>query len=205
MKQTQEWLTYYMPTTYVDLCATRKGEGSDWFRIKEGDKVQVRDTHNLDSNEWSEVIETDRQYVTFWLVEKGCGYPIEVEQSKVFRVRRKMKNFTVGATYPCNWGGGNLIPFKFTANTLRVMDMKLKIKWTNVDGDRMFSAYASHDGKKYEEYAMVSGMIWNDKDGKGSVEAWNGEWNNINNGYAHTTRECNHWADAIVRVLANIY
>jgi hypothetical protein len=74
-----------------------------------------------------------------------------------------------------------------------------------VEGDRMFEAYASHDGNKYEEYPIVSGIIWNDKDGQGSVEAWNGEWNNINTDYAHTTRESSHWADAIVRVIANIY
>ena len=198
-----QYLQNYMPTTYVDLCASKKGEGHDWFRIKEGDLVQVRNVHELDSDEWGQVYATTRQMVLFHKpghVYEGLGQA-ENGSGDIFRVRRQMKTCTIGATFPCTWGGsGDLIPFKYTANTLRVFDMKLKIKWLAIDGVRTFEAFRTHDGKKYEEYPMVSGMI--PEGSSGYVECWNDEFCNRD---AHTTRESNHWADAIVRVIANIY
>ena len=193
-------MKWYTSTQYKDLGCDRLGEGHDWFRIKKGDYVQVRDHHDLNSNQDALVLSTDRKTVTFelpdlpenafphnWLWDQGET----VDQDRIFRVRRQLKAKTVKAVYPENWVSDDLVAFEYTARTLRVYDLKLTLKITdNIDGEQFFVLRNNADGDK-----MVTG--WTDKNGRTTASPASPT--------SGISRESAHWADACVKIIANIY
>lgn len=182
----KQYLDTYNSTHYTAI------SGKKFFKIKEGDQVQIRGLHELDSSNFSTVIHADRDSFS---VAVDSTYDVRTYKlEKAYRVIREGKKSTVRATFPCNWCSDDLVPYKVTKNTLRVYDMKLKIKWEKLDdGVRYFEAYRTHDNKNYDEWYMVRGYVESD----GSTEAMD-ENENVN-------RVSNFWGDALVRVIANIY
>ena len=179
----KQYLNNYNSTHYTAI------SGKKFFQIKKGDQVQIRDLHELDSDQFVTVFYADRSGLSY--IKEG--FECNVMLNKVYKVIRKGKTSTVRATFPCNWSGADLIPYKITGNIVRVYDMQLKIKWTHFEDGKYFEAYKSHDGKKYDQYLMVEGFVSN-----------NG-WTEAMDEGRYTTRESNFWADAMVRVIANIY
>jgi hypothetical protein len=181
-------MRHYTSTQYKDLGSARLGEGHDWFRIKRGDYVQVRGHHDLNSSQDSAVLFTDRKTVTFELPDSPENpYPFKtVGQDSIFRVRRPLKTKTVKAVFPENWVSDDLVACEHTARTLRVYDLKLTLKITaNIDGEKHFKLSDSRDN------LFVDG--WIEENGHTTAHAYD------------ITRESYHWADACVKIIANIY
>jgi len=179
------YLENYNSTHYTAI------SGKKFFKIKEGDKVQIRNLHKLDSSNFSTVIYADRDSVS---VAVDSTYDVRTYKLEdVFKVIREGKTGTVRATFPCNWCQDDLVPYKITGNSVRVYDLKLKVKWTHFDDGKYFEAYSSSDGKDYNEYYTVKGYVDN-----------NG-WTEASDEGEYVSRESNFWADALVRVIANIY
>jgi hypothetical protein len=179
------YLNNYNSTHYTAI------SGKKFFKINEGDMVQIRDIHELDSDDFVKVIHADRRSVS---VAVNSTFDVRTyELDRVYQVVREGKKSTVRATFPCNWSGADLVPYKITGNIVRVFDLKLKIVWTEFEDGKHFEAYSSHDGKNYDDYIMVEGFV----NSNGWTEA-------MDEG-RYTTRDSNFWADAMVRVIANIY
>ena len=179
------YLNNYNSTHYTAI------SGKKFFKINEGDLVQIRDIHELDSDDFVKVIHADRKSVS---VAVNSTFDVRTyELDRVYQVVREGKASTVRATFPSNWVDADLIPYKISGNTVRVFDFKLKIVWTEFKDGKHFEAYRSHDGKNYDSYCMVEGFV-----------SSNG-WTEAMDEGRCTTRECRFWADAMVKVIANIY
>ena len=179
------YLNNYNSTHYTSI------SGKKFFKINKGDMVQIRDIHELDSNDFVKVIHADRKSVS---VAVNDVFDVRTyDLDRVYQVVREGKTSSVRATFPSNWSNADLIPYKITGNTVRVRDLKLKIVWTEFEDGKHFEAYSSCDGKNYDSYFMVEGFVNS-----------NG-WTQAMDEGRYTKREARFWADAMVKVIANIY
>jgi hypothetical protein len=179
------YLNNYNSTHYTAI------SGKKFFKINEGDMVQIRDIHKLGSDDFVKVIYADRRSVSVAVDDTFDVRTYELD--RVYQVVREGKTSTIRATFPSNWVDNDLIPYKITGNIVRVFDLKLRIIWTEFEDGKYFEAYSSNDGKNYSEYAMVKGFV-----------SSNG-WTEAMDEGRYTTRDSNFWADAMVKVIANIY
>ena len=135
---------------------------------------------------------TSTQYKDLGSARLGEGHDwFRIKRGDYVQVRghhdlRPLKTKTVKAVFPENWVSDDLVACEHTARTLRVYDLKLTLKITaNIDGVKRFKLSDSRDN------LFVDG--WIEENGHTTAHAYD------------ITRESYHWADACVKIIANIY